>query len=197
VVPEQEARSRVPHNINMKQITGNTSLAGLVGEPVSHSLSPIIQNAAFEEMNLNWAYLAIPCETQNLETVINALRKMDCVGLNITIPYKSKVLKACQERSPLVKELQAANTLIRNSNNGWDAENTDVEGFLAPIKKQELKLLNAVVIGCGGSARAVVCGLKQLGYNQITIIGRNENNLKQFLIISSNQFFYYLIKILL
>ena len=120
----------------MVLITGKTSLVGLLGQPISHSLSPVIQNAALAEMDLDWCYIAIPCETQNLELVINALLQMNCKGLNITIPHKQNVLKACSQISPLAKRLGAVNTLIPNKEGKWTGTNTDVEGFLVPIKKE-------------------------------------------------------------
>ena len=80
----------------MIAITGKTNLVGLLGQPVNHSLSPIIHNAAYEEMGLDWCYVAMACESKNLEKVTKALRSLDCKGLNITIPHKQEVLKSCK-----------------------------------------------------------------------------------------------------
>jgi len=76
----------------MSIITGKTSLVGLLGQPVNHSLSPIMHNAAYEEMGLDWCYIAMPCESKDLEKVTKALRYLNFKGLNITIPHKQKVL---------------------------------------------------------------------------------------------------------
>tara|TARA_Y100001968_G_scaffold316190_1_gene343700 strand:+ start:1850 stop:2761 length:912 start_codon:yes stop_codon:yes gene_type:complete len=165
----------------MTTITGTTSLVGLVGQPVSHSLSPIMHNAAFKEMNLNWCYLAIPCETQNLETVINALRKCNCKGLNITIPHKQDAMKYCNQVSELSQNLKAVNTLIPNKINGWTGTNTDLEGFLAPIIKDKWENKNAIIIGTGGSSRAIIYALKSLKLKEINIIGRKQESIKKLL----------------
>jgi len=69
-------------------INGDTSLVGLLGNPVRHSLSPVMQNAAIESMGLNWRYLALPCTSENLDQVLNGLRAVGCQGLNVTIPHK-------------------------------------------------------------------------------------------------------------
>ncbi len=164
----------------MSTITGKTNLVGLLGQPVNHSLSPIMHNAAYEEMGLDWCYIAIPCDKTNLEKVITALRLIDCKGLNVTIPHKQEVLKACNRLTNIANTIQAVNTLIPEKTNQWIGANTDVEGFLMPIKNKNLIDKNIVVIGCGGSARAVVMGLTSLNVKKITIIGRNEKALFTF-----------------
>ena len=164
----------------MSTITGKTNLVGLLGQPVNHSLSPVMHNAAYEEMGLDWCYVAIPCDKRNLEKVITALRVIDCKGLNVTIPHKQAVLKACNKLTSIANNIQAVNTLIPERNNQWIGANTDLEGFIMPLKDQNLIDKNVVVIGCGGSARAVVIGLNTLNVKKITIIGRNENSLNIF-----------------
>tara|TARA_B100000945_G_scaffold203595_1_gene163631 strand:+ start:74 stop:961 length:888 start_codon:yes stop_codon:yes gene_type:complete len=164
----------------MSTITGKTHLVGLLGQPVNHSLSPIMHNAAYEEMGLDWCYLAMPCESKDLDKATKALRYLDCKGLNITVPHKQEVLKACNKLNKIANDIQAVNTLIPEKNNQWIGDNTDVEGFLTPLKDHNLKDKSVVVIGCGGSARAVVMGLRSLNIKQVTIIGRNEIALNIF-----------------
>ena len=93
-------------------INGGTSLVGLLGNPVRHSLSPVMQNAALESMGLNWRYLALPCESESLDQVLKGLRAVGCQGLNVTIPHKQAIAALCEERSPLAQRLGAVNTLI-------------------------------------------------------------------------------------
>ena len=164
----------------MSTITGKTNLVGLLGQPVNHSLSPVMHNAAYEEMGLDWCYLAIPCEKTNLHKVITALRFVDCKGLNITIPHKEGVLKACDKLTKIAENVQAVNTLIPENKDQWIGANTDVEGFLMPLKGYDLMNKNVIVIGCGGSARAVVMGLNNLNIKKLSVIGRNENSLNIF-----------------
>ena len=166
----------------MGQITGQTKLVGLLGNPVSHSLSPIMHNAALTEMGLDWCYIAIPCETKNLKTVVEALRFMNCQGLNITIPHKNDVLKLCKDVAPIAKKIGAVNTLICQEENNWFGTNTDIEGFLSPIKNRSWERKIAIIIGCGGSSRAVVTSLISLKFHQIFIIGREEKKIKDFII---------------
>ena len=165
----------------MITITGKTNLVGLLGQPVNHSLSPIMHNAAYEEMGLDWCYVAIPCDKTNLVAVIKALRLINFKGLNVTIPHKQEVLKTCNKLTDIASHIQAVNTLIPEKNNQWIGANTDVEGFLIPLKNQNLINKNVVVIGCGGSARAIVMGLNNLNVKKITIIGRNESSLNIFI----------------
>ena len=176
----------------MSTITGKTNLVGLLGQPVNHSLSPVMHNAAYEEMGLDWCYVAIPCDRENIEKVTTALRIVDCKGLNVTIPHKQEVLKACNKLTETANKIQAVNTLVPEKNNQWIGANTDVEGFLMPLKNHNLINKSVIVIGCGGSARAVVMGLNSLNIRKITIIGRNKNSLNIFIssmknLLSKNQ----------
>ena len=144
--------------IKKELINGDTSLLGVLGSPVNHSLSPIIHNAAFKELNLNWCYLGIPCEADDLELILTALRSINCKGLNITIPHKNNVFKLCDQVTSIAKDIGAVNTLIPNKRKGWSGANTDIEGFLAPINNKYKNIKKALVIGTGGSAKAVVIG---------------------------------------
>ena len=123
----------------MSSITVKTNLVGLLGHPVNHSLSPIMHNAAYEEMGLDWCYLAMPCEGKDLEKVTKGLRYLNCKGLNITIPHKQEVLKACHKLTTIASNIQAVNTLIPEKNNQWIGANTDIEGFLMPLKGYNFK----------------------------------------------------------
>ena len=163
-------------------INGGTSLLGLIGNPVRHSLSPVMQNAALERMGLNWRYLALPCESDSLDQALKGLRAVGCQGLNVTIPHKQAIAALCEERSPLAQRLGAVNTLIPGEGGGWFGTNTDVEGFLAPLGINDAWAgRHAVVIGCGGSARAVVAGLQTLDLSSITVVGRRSEALQAFI----------------
>ena len=103
----------------LNMISSNTSFIALIGNPVSHSLSPIMQNAAFQYLGLDLIYIAIPCKDEDLELVLNSLKKINCKGLNITIPHKEKVFNFCSEISPIANKLKAINTLKLNSEREW------------------------------------------------------------------------------
>ena len=158
-------------------ITSKTSFLALIGNPVTHSLSPTMQNAALDYLGLDLIYLAIPCEEKNLELVINSLRKINCKGLNITIPYKQKIFDLCSEVSPIANKLKSINTLKLNDKKEWIGTNTDVDGFIYPLKNLNFSKKESIVLGSGGAARSVIEGLINLNCSKITIISRNPKSL--------------------
>lgn len=163
-------------------INGETGLVGLLGNPVKHSLSPVMHNAALQTMERNWRYLALPCSSDRLAEVLDGLHAVGCHGLNVTIPHKQAVATLCRDLSPLAQRLSAVNTLTPLENGGWHGHNTDMEGFLAPLgAADDWKGKHAVVIGYGGSARAVVAGLQSLGLASINLVGRRASGLDLFL----------------
>ena len=168
-------------------ISSKTSFVALIGNPVSHSLSPIMQNAAFQYLGLDLIYIAIPCKNKDLESVLNSFKKINCRGLNITIPHKEKVLDYCSEISPIAKKLKAINTLKLNSNKEWSATNTDVEGFIYPLKTLKLENKQSVVLGSGGAARSVIQGLINLNLSRISVISRNKSSLDELIKNFKNQ----------
>ncbi len=171
----------------METINGKTKVIGLLGNPVNHSLSPIIQNAAIKQMNLNLCYLAFPCRKKDLPIVLDSMLAIKCEGLNITIPHKNSVAKICKELSPLAKSVGAVNTILPREEGGWFGTNTDIEGFISPlINKKEMSKHKAIIIGSGGSARAIFAGLKILKYKKIIIIARNIDSLNRFLADTNN-----------
>ena len=164
-------------------IRGTTALVGVLGDPVHHSLSPVMQNAALQAMGLDWVFLALPAAANQLPAVVRGLEAMGCRGLNVTIPHKQAVAALCQELSPLAERLGAVNTLVPLAGGGWHGTNTDVEGFCAPLRRcgSSWSGKRAVVLGCGGSARAVVAGLVELGFSSIQLAGRRADALAAFL----------------
>ena len=161
-------------------IGGATSLVGVLGDPVRHSLSPAMHNAALQELGLNWVYLALPTPAAQLAAVLEGLRAVECRGLNVTLPHKQAVAQLCQGLSPLAERVGAVNTLIPEAEGGWSGTNTDVEGFLAPLRGQTWAGRDALVLGCGGSARAVVAALVELGLARIWVAARRREPLERF-----------------
>ena len=162
-------------------ITSKTSFLALIGNPVSHSLSPIMQNAAIQYLGLDLIYMAIPCKDEDLEIVVNSLKKMNCKGLNITIPFKQKVFNMCSEISPVAKKVKAINTLKLNDNKDWIGTNTDIDGFIYPLKNLNLIKKSSLILGSGGAARSVIQGLIKLKLSKITIISRNKSSLNELI----------------
>jgi len=168
-------------------ISSKTSFIGLIGNPVSHSLSPIMQNAALQYLGLDLIYIAIPCKDADLELVLNSFKKINCKGLNITIPHKEKVFNLCSEISPIANKLKAINTLKLNTEKEWSATNTDVEGFIYPLRTLNLTKKKSIVLGSGGAARSVIQGLINLNLSKISIVSRNKSSLDELIKNFENQ----------
>ncbi len=160
-------------------ISSNTSFIALIGNPVSHSLSPIMQNAALQYLGLDLIYIAIPCKDEDLESVLHSLKKINCKGLNITIPHKEKVFDLCSDISPIANKVKAINTMKLNSKKEWSGTNTDVEGFIYPLKKLNIAKKKSIVLGSGGAARSVIQGLINLNLSTISVISRNKSSLDE------------------
>ena len=165
----------------MSEITGKTRLLGVIGHPIGHSLSPLMHNAALTELGENYVYVAFPIKPDDLATAIAGLASIGVVGFSVTIPHKQTIMPFLSQITPTAKLVGAVNT-VWWTEQGWQGTNTDVEGFVAPLKElaQDWQKVNPVVLGNGGAARAVVVGLAQLGCPEIQIVGRNLEKLEAF-----------------
>lgn len=165
----------------MQLITGKTKLLGVIGNPVEHSLSPVMHNAAIAFLGLNYVYLPFPVKSADLPTAIAGLTAIDLVGFNITIPHKQGIIPLLAAVSPEAAMVGAVNTAWRTPE-GWQGTNTDVDGFIAPLQtmSRDWSRVLPVVLGNGGAARAVIVGLAQLGCREIHVVGRNPDKLAQF-----------------
>ena len=163
-------------------ITGKTQLLGVIGHPVSHSLSPLMHNAALTKLGLDYVYLPFPIAPENLESAIAGFASIGVVGFSITIPHKQAILPLLSEISPVAQAIGAVNTVTRQGDK-WVGTNTDVEGFIAPLQTtyhQDWSQKRAVILGNGGAARAVVAGCIKLGLAEIHVVGRNLQKLQAF-----------------
>lgn len=165
----------------MQIITGKTQLFGVIGHPVSHSLSPVMHNAVLRHLQLDYAYAAFPIAPENLKMAIAGLGMSGVQGLNVTIPHKQSVMSCLSSISTVAQQVGAVNTLTMGAK-GWEGTNTDVEGFMAPLLKlnRDWAQVNPVILGNGGAARAVVVACYQLGCPEIVVVGRNFDKLAQF-----------------
>jgi shikimate dehydrogenase len=165
----------------MPQITGTTKLLGVIGNPIAHSLSPVMHNAAIAKLGLDYVYVAFPVTPANLATALDGFAAIGIVGCNVTIPHKQAVIPLLAEITPLAQAVGAVNTIWK-TDKGWQGTNTDVAGFIAPLEAIERDWSNttAVILGNGGAARAVVAGCHQLGCGEIQVLGRDEAKLKEF-----------------
>lgn len=161
-------------------ITGTTKLLGVIGDPVEHSLSPVMHNAAIAHLGVDYVYLPLPVSAENLETAIAGFAAIGLQGFSITIPHKQAIIPFLSEISAIAAAIGAVNTVWRTPQ-GWSGTNTDVEGFVAPLQGQrDWQSASVVVLGNGGAARAVVAGCAQLGCARIQVVGRNQDKLQAF-----------------
>lgn len=154
-------------------ITGTTRVVGVIGWPVEHSLSPPMHNAALRHLGLDWVYVPFAVKPEEVARAVDGVRGLGLVGLNITIPHKAAVLPYLDEATAEVWLLGACNTIVNDS--GYlRGDNTDVQGFLRSVAEAGGSLSDCpvVVIGAGGSARAVVLAAVQAGAATVTVLNR-------------------------
>ena len=169
-------------------ISGKTRLLGVIGNPIGHSLSPVMHNAALEEMDSDFVYVAFPIEESVLSMAVAGFGAIGVQGFSVTIPHKQAIMAELVHISELATAVGAVNTVWKTAQ-GWYGTNTDVEGFVSPLREmsRDWSEENAIVLGNGGAARAVVVGCAELGFKSIQVIGRDSNKLQDFL-VSFNSF---------
>ncbi|MGL5082178.1 MAG: shikimate dehydrogenase [Microcoleaceae cyanobacterium] len=163
-------------------IKGTTKLLGVIGDPIRHSLSPVMHNAAIAHLGVDYVYLPFPVKAQDLKLVLDGFAAIGLVGFNVTIPHKQAIFPFLTEVSELAQAVGAVNTVWRTEQ-GWAGTNTDVDGFLAPLRQLDQESWQqkcAVILGTGGAARAVVAGCAALGLGQVHVVGRNLEKLTAF-----------------
>ncbi|MDR9402028.1 MAG: shikimate dehydrogenase [Halothece sp. Uz-M2-17] len=162
-------------------ITGKTKLLGVIGDPVEHSLSPVMHNAVLNHLGLDYVYLPLPVKKGDLERALAGFTAIDLVGFNATIPHKQAIIPYLNRITPEAQQVGAVNTIWRTKT-GWEGTNTDVDGFIAPLKSlaQDWSKITPVILGNGGAARAVIAGCAKLGCPEIAVVGRNQEKLEQF-----------------
>ncbi|NJR51875.1 MAG: shikimate dehydrogenase, partial [Leptolyngbyaceae cyanobacterium CSU_1_3] len=165
----------------MRSITGQTNLLGVMGDPIEHSLSPVMHNAALAALGSNFVYVPFLVAPTDLPCALDGLAAIGVRGFSVTIPHKQAILPLLSEISDVAQAIGAVNTVWRTEQ-GWSGTNTDAEGFLAPLRSmpQNWHGAVAVILGNGGAARAVVAGCAQLGFAEIHVIGRNPHRLDEF-----------------
>ena len=156
------------------EISAATGLYGVIGSPVGHSLSPLMQTSALKALGIDACYLAFDVGRDALEDALKGAYALGVKGLNVTVPHKVAALALSVEADVTASATGAANTLVR-AEGGWRAHNTDVEGFSGAIVR-ELDFdpsARGIVFGGGGAARAAVLGYASLGVKEIYVTGRN------------------------
>ena len=151
--------------------------AGVIGWPISHSLSPRLHGYWLDQLGINGSYEAIAVEPEKLESFTHSLVDQGYRGVNVTVPHKEAVMEYCDDLSDLARRIGAVNTLLVGEDGRVTGSNTDHYGFkqnlLASGKIHEgPKDRPAVIIGAGGAARAVCTALEELGFSKIHLLNR-------------------------
>ena len=154
------------------------------GDPIDHSLSPTIHNAAYRQLGLECTYIAYRIPKGQLDVEIDSLKKIKISGFNVTIPHKINVMEYLDELDENCKTIGACNTVINDDGN-LKGYNTDMDGFLEPIKNRNISIQdsNILLFGAGGAARAIIAGLAKEKARHVTIVNRTTEHglqLKEF-----------------
>lgn len=155
------------------RISGRTRVVGIIGDPVAHSRSPAMHNAAFATLGLDWVYVPLHVDAADVPAAVAAVRALGMAGVNVTVPHKEAVLPHLDALTPLARRVGAVNTVV-NRNGRLLGDNTDVHGFAATLRQHGARLRgrHALVIGAGGAARAVLAALTESGVGRVTIANR-------------------------
>jgi shikimate dehydrogenase len=157
-------------------ITGAARLAGVVGWPVRHSLSPLLHGHWFDQRGIDGAYVPLPVRPEDLTLAFQALPRMGFLGWNVTIPHKETALHLVGRHSEAATRMRAVNTVLVAPDGTLEGHNTDGEGFLANLVQQApgwcAESGPAVLLGTGGGARAVAFALATAGLRQLRLVNR-------------------------
>lgn len=155
------------------EIDGKTKICGLIGNPVEHTLSPMIHNTLAQRLGHNMRYVPLLVERDRLKEAVAGAFALNLLGLNVTVPYKSEVIANLREIDELAQNIGAVNTLVRTTD-GYKGYNTDMEGLYRAMTSEGIRIggEQIILLGAGGAARAVayLCAVK--GADKVYMLNR-------------------------
>ena len=159
----------------MQEINGLTKTCGLIGNPVEHTLSPVIHNTLARMFNHNLVYVPFLVEKGRVEDAVKGAFALNIHGLNVTVPYKSEVIASLCDVDELAGHIGAVNTLVRQEN-GYKGYNTDVTGLFRAMESENIVIEGEeiMILGAGGAARAVAYLCASRGARQIYLLNRTK-----------------------
>jgi 3-dehydroquinate dehydratase / shikimate dehydrogenase len=178
LAPGQLPARQMIEDYGFRRISPSTRIFGVVSTNALHSLSPVMHNAALEAAGIDAVY--VPFQIHDFDDFLTFAEDMGVEGVSVTIPFKLDALRAAESSDALTQQVGAANTL-RRRDRGWEATNTDVEGFLQPLGSAWGRSLDGVrvsVLGAGGAARAVIVALASKGA-RVTVHARREGQARE------------------
>lgn len=151
-----------------------TTVVGVMGDPVGHSLSPLLHNTAFAQLGLDWISVGFPVPAGSAAAALEGVRALGIAGLSVTMPHKADVAALVDRRTPVAERLGAVNCVTREGGR-LVGDSTDGAGFLAALARGagfEPAAKRCVVVGAGGAARAVVLALAEAGAAEVAVVNR-------------------------
>ena len=155
------------------EINGKTRICGLIGNPVEHTLSPIIHNTLAERLKHNLVYVPFHVEEGKVDRAVVGADALHLLGLNVTVPYKSEVIASLREIDGLAKKIGAVNTLVK-TDGGYKGYNTDMKGLYRAMASEGIKIEGEkiILLGAGGAARAVAYLCAEKGADEVYLLNR-------------------------
>lgn len=155
------------------RITGYTRLTGLLGSPVAHSISPMMHNAAFEELGMDYAYLAFDVGTEELAVAVEGLKVLNVRGFNLTMPDKNLMCTLCDKLSPAAEIIGAVNTVV-NDNGVLTGHTTDGTGYMMSVKDAGYDIIGKkmTIFGAGGAGTSILVQAALDGVAEIAVFNR-------------------------
>ncbi|HEU4348171.1 MAG TPA: shikimate dehydrogenase [Actinoplanes sp.] len=160
--------------------------AAVCGKPIAHSLSPVIHTAGFAAAGLlNWTYTAIECASGELADLVAGLGP-EWVGLSLTMPLKEVALTVASSASPAAAAVGAANTLVRQADGSWFADNTDIPGMVRVLRDAGVGVAPTMtVLGGGGTARAALAAAAELGSRSVSVVARRASAVEELIPVAA------------
>lgn len=158
----------------MVEINGKTRTCGIIGNPVEHTMSPVIHNTLSQIMGINMAYVPFHVKDGQLEAAVKGAYGLNILGMNVTVPYKSDVVAQLAEIDPLAEKVGAVNTLVRTEG-GYKGYNTDMTGLLRAMKSDGVNIEGeeVIILGAGGVGRAVAFLCAANGADKVYLLNRS------------------------
>lgn len=163
-------------------LSGKSKLAGVIGWPVEHSLSPRLHGYWLQQLGIDGAYVPLAVKPENLHECLKALTKLGFAGCNLTLPHKEVALKIVDECTEEARIIGAVNTLICRPDGSLQGTNTDAYGFIENIRSSgnmPAEKGTAVILGAGGAARAVAYALAKEGFSQLILVNRTRERAEE------------------
>jgi shikimate dehydrogenase len=171
-------------------ITGTTKLIGILGHPVSHTLSPCMHNAAFKAMDLDICYVPLEVSPEDLKGALAGMKAMGFLGANVTIPHKVETAKMMDRLEGIAAITGAVNTIV-NESGLLVGHNTDGIGFIRSLEETadiDFPQAEPLIIGAGGAARSIAVALAEKSVKRLTIVNRSRDRSKELMALLANSF---------